>query len=90
MDLKLIFKYVPTGEYNFSIPVSKINSSEQNKNSQSKKNIYTSIEQNSKYMKSEYNQIINSDIVFYNEEEVVLVFTCVILLKGMRAPNLRG
>ncbi len=64
MDLKAIFKYVPTGEYNFSIPVSKINSSEQNKNSQSKKNIYTSIEQNSKYMKSEYNQIINSDIVF--------------------------
>ena len=91
MSFKNFFKYTPTKEYNFSIPVSKPDSAEKNENSQSQKHIYNSIEQNLNYMKSEYNQLINSDIVFrdfYITAKNVEYKSLLVYIDGMVDTNL--
>lgn len=58
--MKNPFRYTPHQEYNFSIiPNSNSRSIEESK----PKNIYVNIDLNSKYMKTKYNTLINSDIV---------------------------
>ncbi len=63
MNIKSLFKYEPQKEYNFTIEPTQVPPENSEKKEESDKTIYTSIEQNLEYIKTQYNTIINSDII---------------------------
>ena len=64
MNFKNLFKYTPKEEYDFTLSSNQDMSVESYPKNSSSKPIYSHIDQNLKYLKSEYNELINSDIVF--------------------------
>lgn len=64
MSFKSLFKYEPQKQYNFSIQPTQSVSNEPKKQEKNTQTLYTAIEQNLKYLQTEYNGLINSDIVF--------------------------
>ncbi len=64
MNIKSLFKYEPQKEYNFTIEETQNASNQEFKKEEIKQNVYNSIEQNLEFLKTQYNQLINSDIIF--------------------------
>lgn len=60
MNLKQLFQYKPTDNYNFTLTPS--NSSQSNEQ-ENDKEVYSSIDLNLKYIKNKYTTSINSDIM---------------------------
>ena len=63
MKLEDFFKYTPKEDYNFSLEQTQTLKEMSYKEEDSDKSVYTSLEMNLNYLKSEYNALINSDIV---------------------------
>ena len=63
MSISEIFKYQPKKEYHFSIEPTETIKNDTLETEQNTKKIYTSLQLNLDHMKTEYNALINSDIV---------------------------
>lgn len=64
MKLKTLFQYEPKKEYNFTIQSTQNIPNDPQKDDKTKQVVYNSLEQNLKYLRTEYNELINSDIIF--------------------------
>ena len=64
MNIKNLFKYEPQKENNFTLESTQDIAIKPLEETEKVTHLYNSISENSKYMRSEYNQLINSDIVF--------------------------
>ena len=91
MNFKTFFKYEPKVEHDFTLESTQDVSINPIPEGNMNQKVFNSIEKNIEYMKSEYNQLINSDITFRE----FLITSCntayrslLIYIDGMINPNL--
>lgn len=66
MNIKSIFQYEPKKDYNFTIQPTETAPEHPIEKEESSQTIYKSLDQNLEYIKSQYNTLINSDIIIRN------------------------